>query len=514
MAFAARWRKTVVAAGTMAVLLGGCATPLDVQVTRAEWFEARIENFRVVSDLGRERTERVADRLAVFERLVHRITKAPALDPSLPILVLALSTAMFLPYAPLGDVQGVGNSSARGHLLMARDYVNRELEPVLYGEYGQLALLHDPRLAYPFWYSTGHGEMLSAARIDAEGASFGGSIGGRAQILMSLGFMPTARLFAVRSSRELATRQRQTFYAQAWLTVLYLSYAGSLAPQAGLPDRSGQLAVFLEQIHAGASPEEAAQRAFGASLERLDAELQRFLVRGSTAEQRIARSALGPLAPVRVQPLPAQAAAEVLAEAALAREQTLQAARLYERALELGPEQPALLLGLARSRVPQQPDAELDALAERGLALAPEDPRAQLDAAEYWLARVPGAATAEQASVLRERALDLLEHSAMHPAALPQVHVLLARARESSGAPPEQVLEPLRRAQALLPWDADVALTLARRLIQAGQATEARQIARRALGSVRDAALAKDLEALLQAIAANGAAPDSVQNRP
>jgi tetratricopeptide (TPR) repeat protein len=488
---------------TFLLLLGACLhMPLERSIERQSWFEAQAGPFRIVSNLGRDQVLALADRLLVFEQLARRLTNARDVKPRVPTLVLALSGGAYGQFDPPVYTTGLFVPTIRGNYVLLDARVRGGVAPenVLYHEYGHFLLHNGSALSYPAWYDEGTAELLRSTHIGQDSVTFGEPLTDRIRTLVAYGFMSSERLFTARSTFELPAITQEIFYAQAWLTTLYLEYANNRAAQAGLVDRKAQVLQYLMLYNQGVPSSEAFTQAFGTTFEKFDRELQSFArSKVSIPIQGISRDKLGVIDPPALRVLRPAEVAEELADAALAigaRADT-RAERLFARAAELEPDASRAAFGLARTRLRQANGEGLDALYERAHALGPDDLLGQLDYAEYVIAKASSSGKDQEGRELAAQAVALLEQIVVRAPECPEAFYNLAQAYDALGDDPERVQTTLEAAYALLPSDLGVAYALAKRLGASGRFNEARRIATRALAGSHDPESAAALQALL-----------------
>jgi tetratricopeptide (TPR) repeat protein len=474
---------------------------LERSIEREQWLEAGAGPFRVVSNLPREQALELANRLILFDRVAREVTNVPDLAPRVPTLVLALGGGAYGKLDPPRNTAGLFVPTARGNFVLLDGARRPQLMPegILFHEYGHFVLRNSSDFQYPAWYDEGIAEMLRTTRVEADAVVFGDPLVDRLITLSQRGFMSSERMFTVRSPTiELSGASSEIFYAQAWLTSLYLGYANVLAKRIGLPDRKDQLLRYLALYNEGVDSRVAFAQAFEITFEQLDKELQMFLRKGSTGTRRIPLDSLGPLAKAELRVLrPAEAAAALGSFALVNRSAHRRAERLFERAVALAPDDAAATLGLARSRMLQNEEAGLRELYERGRELAASDPIAQLNYAEYlvWRASRGGLGEEERAELARG-AVALLEEVAVREPNFPETYYQLGLAHYMTGER-AAALTALRKGYKLLPSDLRTAYLFAKLLGEDQKFGDARRVAARGLAGTHDLGSAAEFENLL-----------------
>lgn len=189
-----RWKWLVLA---IAVGLGACAQVKPVtEVAKANWVEARTDNFIVVTNGSDARARRLIENLEEFRRFAITALEIEVSAAALPFTIYAVSNDSELQsLVETAGVFGVFQNSYRGGLAVVNvnargpdgtDRVQRNetlrgpqyrvtgntrvigTEGVFH-EYVHYLQALDPNQSYPLWFSEGYAEYLSTFRITPDG---------------------------------------------------------------------------------------------------------------------------------------------------------------------------------------------------------------------------------------------------------------------------------------------------------------------------------------------------------
>jgi tetratricopeptide (TPR) repeat protein len=247
------------------------------------WVVARAPHFAVYSDAGEETARSLAQS---FERLHGFFARQLGIVPhSGTVRVIAFATAQeFAQYRTRPGSDAFFLGATGGDYIVMPAGARGDLHVVAH-EYAHL-LLHSTGWKLPAWIGEGISEVAATVRFSERGATAGGDIPARSQILRQRLWMPLPGLFASNNT------DGDLFYSESWAVADLLLFSPSYAP--GFP-------VFLATLATGAKTESALATVYHVTPEILAA----------GAHARIARHP-GPL-PIA---MPAAAPAEVRVEAA------------------------------------------------------------------------------------------------------------------------------------------------------------------------------------------------------
>jgi tetratricopeptide (TPR) repeat protein len=241
-----------------AVLILTAAAP-----PQAQWRRLDSPNFIVLGEVGAGELRDIAVEFEGFRETLGRVLNERVTSTAVPTVVLVFrSSASFTPFKPRYQGKPVNVSGLFvpqrdvNHIAMVSDGDADGLR-IIFHEYAHL-LISNTGQRLPVWLNEGLAEYYSTFELQRGGreAIIGKVIVGHLQRLNSTALIRLPELLAVTHESPLynETDRRSVFYSQAWaLTHMLLR-----------SDRSAQLAIYLAQLSAGASPTDAWQKAFGA----------------------------------------------------------------------------------------------------------------------------------------------------------------------------------------------------------------------------------------------------------
>jgi tetratricopeptide (TPR) repeat protein len=271
------------ALGVLAAIaaVAASAAPGQNDLVQRPWFEARTACFHIYSCGPTQEVARLAMRLEQF-REAYAVLAGSQAVASPPIVVFAFPDhAAMAPFLPLYDGKPANLSAffSRGShqnlIVLALSGSDEASLKVIFHEYAHL-LLRRNQLWWPLWLSEGMAEIYATFEINGARARIGLPLDHHLRLLAHTPLMPLHDLFSVsRDSPSYNERQHQgLFYSESWLLTHYLMLGGNPAHK----NNFRQLTPLLRE---GQSPEQAFTNAFHTSLPAMQAELRRYLQRGT-----------------------------------------------------------------------------------------------------------------------------------------------------------------------------------------------------------------------------------------
>ena len=426
----------------------------------ASWHRADSHHFIIYSDGDARTLEQFTRRLELFDALFRQyFGLAPDDDPTrLTIYLLASSDDVS---ALSGDQHIAGFYSARREGSFAVS--NRERggrrtsltgETVLYHEYVHHLMFHHFTFGYPAWYREGFAEYFATADIRANGDWTLGEPADHRAIGLRNTSIPLERvLFGDTDGMNAAAGD--AYYGRSWLMVHMF---------ANDPELTAALNAFLAEVGRGADQREAFARHFGA-VEAMDRRLDSYL-RGRMNSLRSVQP-ITMRGTVSVTTLDDAEGERVALEMRRRVGREPAATRDALRALaERHPENVAIRAELALAEWDAAEEAETPDLAaaaaatERALELAPDNPR--MIVLQTDIMRRQDAPDMRAIRSLLARAARLAPTDP-----LPAIAHYESYAR-SGGSPPVEVVNGLMLAFRRVPEASDVRITLAYALVNEG----------------------------------------------
>ena len=218
------------------------------------WVVARAPHFHVYSDGGADTARSLAGG---FERLHDFFARQLGVAPQgRPVRVIAFATAQeFAEYRtkPGSDAYYLGVTA--GDYIVMPTGVRGDLRVAAH-EYAHL-LLHSTGWKLPAWISEGISEVAATVRFGDRGATAGGDIAGRSQLLRQRRWIPIAELFASRDTGD------ELFYSQSWaladLLLFSPKYASGFGAFVGMLATSSSAETALMSVYRTTPPELAAE---------------------------------------------------------------------------------------------------------------------------------------------------------------------------------------------------------------------------------------------------------------
>lgn len=256
----------------LTALLGALvATP-----TQAAWHEARSNHFIIYSDQSPGELKRFAEQLERFDQAVRHVRgmEDPALSDANRLRIYALkSESAIARLAGSRMVRGFYHARASGAVAFVprnsgSKFVDWDLDTqaIFFHEYAHHLQLRTASVAMPAWVTEGFAEFFATAEVRKDGSvAIGLPPQYRAYTLFNTAGLKLDQMLGA-TYRKLTDGQVDELYGKGWLLIHYMNFK---------PERRGQMAKYLEAIHNGKSPIDAARIAFG-DLRALEKELERY----------------------------------------------------------------------------------------------------------------------------------------------------------------------------------------------------------------------------------------------
>ena len=250
----------------------------DVSGADGRWTIVRGQTMTVVGDQPAETLRDIASRLERFRVGVSGLIPNAERPLPVPTVVFAFGTrkAMqpFLPLAKNGRPASLGGYFHRdadvNYIALSLEGFDESL-PIVFHEYTHLLVRNTVR-AVPVWLNEGLAEYFSTFTMSDDGAT---ADAGRPIVphvrLLRERYMPIADLIAVDASSQLydEAARRSIFYAESWALTHYLMIE--------VPDGPLQINHYVADIAQGRRPADAFFDAFGATPQKFDEQLRRYL---------------------------------------------------------------------------------------------------------------------------------------------------------------------------------------------------------------------------------------------
>lgn len=449
----------------------------------ADWFRAETEHFIVYAEDKEEDTVEFAQELERLDEVLSLFTGVKADGEELPestkVTVFRFGETSDMSVLLTGNRNfGVGGffmGRANGSVAFVprqrnkrrdrslRNAIDEDMlldpEATLAHEYVHYFMFQHADAPYPLWYSEGFAELFSNIEFNEDSFVIGDVPTWRSASLTTIP-IDLEKTFDPPARGDRTTIGRT--YAHGWLIASHLNLN---------PERRGQMSEYMVAIGEGASPMEAAERAFG-DLEVLHDELEEFR-RGAARTLRVPYAANAePEVEIR-QLTDAQAARMELmikSKRGVDEDDAERLVRDARRLVAQYPQSPAVLLAATEAEFDARNYAEAESLAQRVLEMDPESTAAANYYADVALRR--SFEDPAQLAEARRRFAAANQMETDH--AYPLYGYYLTHLLDESEPIPDQAKMALEAAFSYAPFDTNVRQALIHMLLTENRPAEAR----------------------------------------
>jgi tetratricopeptide (TPR) repeat protein len=359
-------------AACLAVVLSASYGLTRPAAAASKWTRLRTANVVLIGEGGDRPLRQVAERLEQFREVFGRLFPSTRKAMPAPIVVYVFpSVKAYQPFMPLFDgkrvdVAGYFQATPGAYYITLDGQASGRGFPVIFHEYVHL-LTGNALADVPVWFNEGLAEYYETYEMYGREARLGKVNEHHVHSLRER-FIPLAELLAITHQSPMYNEgdRRGIFYAESWALVHYLLI--------GNPERSGQLATFLQKYADGMPTPTAVKEAFGVTEAQLEKELRQYVQQSLYRSMRYTfPDKVAVDKDWQIDQLSEADGETALAELLLALRRHDDAKARVEAVLQTAPEHARALAVLARVRSANgQPDEAL-ALVDRAIAAAPAD---------------------------------------------------------------------------------------------------------------------------------------------
>ncbi len=464
---------------------GWAAAPLPPE--NDTWIRVDTAHFVMFSDASESRTVEIGLNLERFRATLARLIAGLQVNSPLPTWIYVFKNdASFQPYKKR---VGLGPANVSGEFLSDRDgnYVGIDASPptdpwaVVYHEYVHY-VLNNNFSVIPLWFNEGMAECFSTFTAESRQATIGQPIEAHVRWLRSGKWIPLADLFRIdETSADYNEGERQgTFYAESWALVHYLAW--------GLPGSKARGVDFLAQFPARAGLTDALKPLLGPNWAELETRVAEYVRRGRFNDSLVDLADLRVETRAKTRPMPR---AEVLSRLGdyLAHGQSDRGADAeahYQAAIRADPDHAAAYAGLGSLRGAKKRYDEAARYYEKAVSLQPDDPLTLFLLAENIVERftpsgrivrrAPGATPPEMA-----RARELYRRSIRLRPDIAEAYAGLGLTYVFDEGDVGAGIEALEKARLMLPSRMDIVMNLVGLYARSGAVSKARDLVDRVL---------------------------------
>ena len=446
-----------------------------------KWIELASENFRLYSALKEKESIEMLRQLETFHRVISLVANISTAESPIPteIYVMRGSKDFHRVGAPK-SAGGIFVPGMRRNLIIMRDVAGADEVPIIVHEYAHFLLGGHSSLNYPRWFNEGLAEYVSAPQ-ERPGLFVVGAVQeGRVNTMSWYRWLTVREVIDPQDMTDWTREQRMMFYTTSWALVHYLHHG---------PNRetlSQDLGNYIELLNAGVGNVEAFEEAFNVSVDELDKTVREYFGERDAGVRTIPGYVLKiddiiPDFEVVTRSMAKGEISLALGVAALRLGELQEARRLFTNAVENPETRAAAEAGIGDTYKFEDDFATALPYFERAIELAPQDPYLQLDMAEYWHDRAEKTEDDEQRREYIATARKRYGIAWRLDNTMPETYAMYGRTFLLEGDKPDKAVEMLENAEALLPSNVGIRLSLAEAYAAVGERDKAAKAARSVL---------------------------------
>jgi tetratricopeptide (TPR) repeat protein len=451
----------------LALPLACVTTPLHERL----WFEVRTPHFEIASSLSEDETLELARDVERFHSAIEFVMGTRFSPPAVPTRIYAFDGRGFARPFDVRGVPGYFLPSLREAAIVLRTGDGWRLDATeeLRHEYVHYALRNQGGFGLPLWFDEGAAEFLSTLAVKGDRVELGRFREDHVRLLRDQPWIPLIRILEATSLEDWGKRKRRVFRAESWVFVHYLNF-GLEEPGRG----QEQLGRYLRSVADGAGHEQAVRDAFGVDSSKLDRALQRFV-----RSDRFGSVAIGIGYPEaaeapEMKSLAQDDAITRLGRLSISLGRAEQAQRYFEMAVAANSHNARAHAGLGSAAGLRGRWDAAGAHYGRALEIAPDDALVEVDIGGTTDRRARESGDAETRARLAALARRHYARSWELDGSIPEPYARYGATFLLEGEEAERGLDPLERANRMLPSSAEVELLLARLRARLGRPRQAR----------------------------------------
>lgn len=240
-------------------------------LSSADWIRLKSENFEILSSASELKSRTVLHQFEQVAGFFQQLNKTPS-NNSIPVRIILFGSQIeYIPYR-INE-----NASAFFHPAPDADYIvlvsgSNNIQNIGLHEYVHL-LIRRSHSKLPLWLEEGFADLFSTLKAADNQTEIGGVPSGRAPRLFLEEMLPLRTLITADRHSALYNESNRIgmFYSQSWALTHMLRLSDSF--------RQG-FESFFNLVLAGYSTDDALQRAYGRTIDQVEADLRSYIARG------------------------------------------------------------------------------------------------------------------------------------------------------------------------------------------------------------------------------------------
>ncbi len=363
-------------------------TMAQEDLLKQRWYLVESQNIVLVSEASARQTRRFVEELETWRQIsaqiianVNNFSKA-----NVPNYVFLFDDEESFRHFSAGQQRAFFYATPRSNFMAVIRGNEGSLREGLH-HYSHFLIRNFYDLRLPRWYEEGLSGYLAQMQVDGTGAGFDRISPESDEALIAISESLSMERLLYRDEALASPRMIQIANLKSEALIHYLLHGH----EGDYPDRRCQLQRYLEYIFEGRTLRFAFDQAFDVTTAELDQEFHEYLSKRSRSRGEITESAEDIVSPNDPQQLERADLAIMLGELALNTGQAEHAEMFFSAAMSSDSDLARAYSGLGdalRFQEVEGRDQEIAALFDRALELSPDDPDILLDYGEYWEAEL------------------------------------------------------------------------------------------------------------------------------